>query len=127
MKYIAALPRSFLIAKKTGIIMLHIEYDFQHTFLVHRQEEVLPDMRVNISQLMGRANGDGLSPQESIIVASLASIKIEHARVKALFLSCAIFAEDQSTISAASLRFSHVYIVVQGFRTRSYKCFMLRV
>jgi hypothetical protein len=41
------------------------------------------------------AEGGALSVQESIIVSSLNSIKKNHDRVKSLFVSCAVFAEDQ--------------------------------
>ena len=60
------------------------------------QEEVLPEMRKGLSQLAAGEDNDAkeLSIQDSVIVASVASIVGKDAeRVKQLFISSAVFGE----------------------------------
>ena len=60
------------------------------------QEEVLPEMRKGLSQLAAGEDDDAkeLSIQDSVIVASVASIVGKDAeRVKRLFISSAVFGE----------------------------------
>ena len=61
-------------------------------------EELLPELRADMSRFMDDAGGDGKkqSVQESIIVVSLNSIiGTDSVQVKQLFMSSAIFNEDQ--------------------------------
>ena len=61
-------------------------------------EEFLPELRADMSRFMDDAGGDGKkqSVQESIIVVSLNSIiGTDAVQVKQLFMSSAIFNEDQ--------------------------------
>ena len=61
-------------------------------------EELLPELRADMSRFMDDAGGDGKkqSVQESIIVVSLNSIiGTDAVQVKQLFMSSAIFNEDQ--------------------------------
>ena len=70
------------------------------------QEEVLPEMRKGLSQLAAGEDDDAkeLSIQDSVIVASVASIVGKDAeRVKRLFVSSAVFGEGTVLVSFAKL------------------------